>query len=89
MKTERVKEREYLRYVVATLDEDGKALYLHSLHGGRYVLVDEIGWATKLEGEETASMFYDFAVHDLPNRELVLLPVMITYELIKEKEVEE
>lgn len=44
----KVKEREYIRYVVATLDDEGRALYLHSLHGGKYMLVEEIGYATKL-----------------------------------------
>lgn len=81
---ERIKEREYLRYVVATLDDEGRALYLHSLHGGKYMLLEEIGNATKLVDEESAKMFYDFAVNDLPDRELVLLPVVITYELVKE-----
>lgn len=33
---ERVKEQELLRYVVATLGEDGKVFYLQSLHWGKY-----------------------------------------------------
>ena len=86
MKNERVAEREYLRYVVATLDEEGRAVYLHSLHGGKYMMVEEIGYATKLQDEETAQIFYDFAVKDLPDRELVLLPVIIRYELVKQIE---
>ena len=86
MKNERVPEREYLRYVVATLDEEGRAVYLHSLHGGKYMMVEEIGYATKLQDEETAQIFYDFAVNDLPDRELVLLPVIIRYELVKQIE---
>ena len=86
MKNERVTEREYLRYVVATLDEEGRAVYLHSLHGGKYMMVEEIGYATKLQDEETAQIFYDFAVKDLPDRELVLLPVIIRYELVKQIE---
>ena len=86
MKNERVPEREYFRYVVATLDEEGRAVYLHSLHGGKYMMVEEIGYATKLQDEETAQIFYDFAVKDLPDRELVLLPVIIRYELVKQIE---
>ncbi len=81
----RIKEREYIKYVVATLDNEGRALYLHSLHGGQYLMVEEIEYATKLKGRETARDFYQFAVHDLPDRELVLLPVIITYELLKEE----
>lgn len=82
---ERIKEREYTRYVVATLNQDGKAMYLHSLHDGKYMLVEEIEYATKLRGLEAAMDFYRFAVHDFgPNVELVLLPVIISYELVKE-----
>ena len=33
---ERVKEQELLRYVVATLDDNGKVFYLQSLHWGKY-----------------------------------------------------
>ena len=86
---ERVKEREYLRYVVAYLDEDGRAVYLRSLHGGRYQYVEEIEYATKLKGTSAAKMFYRFAVQDLPDKELVLLPVIIGYELVKQIEDEE
>ena len=80
---ERVKEREYLRYVVAYLDNDGRAIYLHSLHGGKYMHVEEIEYATKLKDEDAAKMFYEFACKDLPDKELVLLPVVISYELVK------
>lgn len=80
---EKVKEREYLRYVVAYLDNDGRAIYLHSLHGGKYMHVEEIEYATKLKDEDAAKMFYEFACKDLPDKELVLLPVVISYELVK------
>lgn len=83
MKTERVKEREYLHYVVAYLDDEGRAIYLHSLHGGKYMYVEEIEYATKLNDENAAEMFYSFACQDLPDKELVLLPVVISYELVK------
>ena len=80
---ERIREREYLRYVVAMLDDEGRAVYLHSLHGGRYLYVEEIEYATKLKGKEAARDFYRFAVNDLPDKELVLLPVVICYDLVK------
>lgn len=80
---ERVKEREYLRYVVAYLDDEGRAIYLRSLHGGKYMYVEEIEYATKLKDEDAAEMFYEFACKDLPDKELVLLPVIICYELVK------
>lgn len=83
---ERIKEREYLRYVVAYLDDEGRAVYLHSLHGGRYQFVEEIEYATKLKGTAAAKIFYKFAVQDLPDKELVLLPVVISYELVKQVE---
>lgn len=83
MQTERIKEREYLRYVVAYLDNEGRAIYLHSLHGGEYLMVEEIEYATKLKGKNTAHMFYNFACQDLPDKDLVLLPVVISYELVK------
>lgn len=81
---ERIKEREYLKYVVAYLDSEGRAVYLHSLHDGKYQFVEEIEYATKLKGTAAARMFYRFAVNDLPDKELVLLPVIISYELVKQ-----
>lgn len=84
---ERVKEQELLRYVVATLGEDGKVFYLQSLHWGKYQMVDRIEYATKLIGKKVARDFYMMARQDLgPNVELVILPLIITYELIKEVE---
>ena len=83
MQVERIKEREYLRYVVAYLDDEGRAIYLRSLHGGKYMMVEEIEYATKSRNKHTAEMFYDFARQDLPDKELVLLPVVISYELVK------
>lgn len=80
---ERVKEREYLRFVVAYLDDEGRAIYLHSLHDGKYLYVEEIEYATKLKDENAAEMFYNFARQDLPDKELVLLPVVVCYELVK------
>ena len=82
---ERVKEKELIRYVVATLDEGGKAMYLQSLHDGTYRLMENIEYATKVLGKKAAMDFYKFACMDFgPNVELVLLPVIITYELVKE-----
>ena len=86
MTTERIREREYLRYVVAYLDDSGRAVYLHSLHGGHYQFVEEIEYATKLKGKTAAKVFYQFAVQDLPDKELVLLPVVICYDLVKVEE---
>lgn len=82
---ERIKEKELIRYVVATLAEDGKAMYLQSLHDGTYRLMENIEYATKVLGKKAAMDFYRFACMDFgPHVELVLLPVIITYELVKE-----
>lgn len=81
-----VKEQELLQYVVATIDQTGTTLYLKSLHEGRYQLVEDISYATKLVNKATAKMFYEIACSDFPRIELVLLPVKITYELINELE---
>ena len=87
---DRVKEQELLRYVVATLDKEGKTFYLLSRHWGKYDMIDKIENATKLVGQETAIEFYKMAQQDLgPNVELVLLPLIITYELIKEDGVDD
>lgn len=89
-KVQRVKEKEVVRYVVATLNEEGKAMYLHSLHGGKYELTDNIEYATKVIGQEAAKTFYGFALQDFePYVELVLIPLIITYELVKEELADE
>ncbi len=82
---ERITEKELVRYVVATLNPDGRAMYLRSLHGGNYDLVEDIEYATKLCGKSTARAFYRIACQDLgPHIELVLIPLIIMYQLVKE-----
>lgn len=48
-------------------------------------MVDKVEYASKIVGQDTAIEFYKTARQDLgPHVELVLLPLIITYELINE-----
>lgn len=83
----RIKEREEVKYVVATLDKDGKALYVISDKDRNYLLTDDITRANKADGKTAAKWFYDFARKSFgPDVELALLPLIITYELVNESD---
>lgn len=76
-------EKECLKYVLATLDSP--TMYLRYLLDKRYALVDDIEAATKtLEykvAQDLRNYYYNEACWD---KKLVIIPVKITYELIKE-----
>lgn len=83
----RIKECEQVKYVVATLDKDGKVLYVVSDKDRNYLLTEDITMANKAEGKTSAKWFYDFAKQSFgPNVELALLPLIITYELVDESD---
>lgn len=77
-------EKKIRKYVIATLTNP--TMYLQSLHFGKYAFLDIVG-ATKFMTKGMANNMISFYRHDLCDyeTELVVLPVEITYELIKEK----
>lgn len=81
----KIKEKETLKYVVATLAQDGTTMYVFSDKDRNYLLTNDIERANKADGKVAAKWFYDFAKQSFgADVELVLLPVVITYELVNE-----
>lgn len=77
-------EKKIRKYVIATLTNP--TMYLQSLHFGRYAFMDIEG-ATKFTSKKIANEMISFYRRDLCDyeTEFVVVPVEITYELIKEK----
>ncbi len=76
---------ERLRYVIASLDDPTK--YVKVLGGKKYTLMESLVAATKYDNRKLANYMiqcYRESTGDL--RDLVVLPVMITYDLIDETE---
>ena len=78
---------EYKRYVIASLDE--RTEYIKVLGNKQYGLVPTVAGATKYDRRSTANLileYYRQATGDM--RSFVVLPVLITYDLIDETEFE-
>lgn len=74
------------KYVIATLDSPTK--YLKSLgQENGFIFTDNIEYATKAVGKFTADTLLEcFYAENNIETELVILPVVISYELINEFE---
>lgn len=75
------------RYVIASLDNPTQYVMVHG--GKKYSLVNSIVSATKYAERSLANQmirYYRESTGDM--RELVVLPVLITYDLIDETEFE-
>ena len=77
----RYKEKELKKYVIADLSQPTN--YLHSLREGRYNLIDNIVAATKFVNKNIAQQICDECIRNF-NIDLVVVPIVITYEIIEE-----
>ena len=75
------KEKEIKKYVIADLSQPTN--YLQSLRGGRYCFIDNISTATKFVNKSIANNICDECIRNF-NIDLVVVPIMITYEIIEE-----
>lgn len=74
-------EKEIKKYVIADLSQPTN--YLHSLREGRYNFIDNITVATKFVNKKTAQQICDECIRNF-QIDLVVIPVLITYEIIEE-----
>ena len=74
-------EKEIKKYVIADLSQPTN--YLHSLRGGRYNLIDNIIVATKFINKTIAQQICNECIRNF-DIDLVVVPVLITYEIIEE-----
>lgn len=79
----RFKEKELLRYVIADFSQPTN--YLKSLRDAKYCLIDNIQAATKFMEKSVALGICDECRKNF-EMDLVVLPLMISYELINEED---
>ena len=83
---EKILDKQVLRYVIATT-VSGKPTYLKKkLQKIEYRFVTDIDNATKCSSyaiAETVIKYYEHDTHDT-NAGLIIIPVVISYELVKE-----
>lgn len=74
-------EKEIKKYVIADLSQPTN--YLHSLREGRYNFINNIIVATKFVNKSTAQEICNECIRNT-NIDLVVIPIMITYEIVEE-----
>ena len=77
----RYKEKEIKKYVIADLSQPTN--YLKSMKDGKYCFIDNIMVATKFVSKTTAKEICNECIKNT-NIDLVVVPVLITYEIIEE-----
>ena len=78
----RYKEKEIKKYVIADLSQPTN--YLKSMKDGKYCFIDNIVVATKFVSKITAQEICNECIKNT-NIDLVVVPIMITYEIIEEE----
>lgn len=78
----RYKEKEIKKYVIADLSQSTN--YLKSMKDGKYCFIDNIAVATKFVSKITAQEICNECIKNT-NIDLVVVPIMITYEIIEEE----
>jgi hypothetical protein len=79
----RYKEKELYRYVIADLSQPTN--YIMSLRDGKYCFIDNIIKATKFRNRRIAEDICNECIRNT-DIDLVVVPVMITYEIIDDAE---
>lgn len=78
-------EKQYKRYVIASIDAAGKTVYLRSMHNHQWAIVADIEAASKTCSREIAEVVLDGYMQDIGGEyEFVTIPVIMTWELVNE-----
>ena len=75
-------EKEIKKYVIADLSQPTN--YLKSMNDGKYCFIDNIAVSTKFVNRYTAQEICNECIKNT-NIDLVVVPVLITYEIIEEE----
>ena len=75
------KEKEIKKYVIADLSQPTN--YLKSMKDGKYCFIDNIVVATKFVSRSIAQEICNECIRNT-NIDLVVVPVLITYEIVEE-----
>ena len=76
------KEKEIKKYVIADLSQPTN--YLKTMRDGKYCFIDNVVIATKFVSKITAQEICNECIKNT-NIDLVVVPIMITYEIIEEE----
>ena len=76
------KEKEIKKYVIADLSQPTN--YLKSMKDGKYCFIDNVVIVTKFVSKITAQEICNECIKNT-NIDLVVVPIMITYEIIEEE----
>lgn len=81
-----MKEKEKYYYVLASIDKEGKTVYLHYLLNHKWEITDDIERASKTEVRSIAEDVLEDYYFDTQcyNDTFVIIKMKITWELIKE-----
>ena len=74
-------EKETKKYIIADLSQPTN--YLHSLRDGKYNFIDNIIVSTKFTNKEIAQQICNECIRNF-DIDLVVVPILITYEIIEE-----
>ena len=74
-------EKETKKYIIADLSQPTN--YLKSMRDGKYCFIDNIMVATKFVNRYTAQEICNECIRNT-SIDLVVIPIMITYEIIEE-----
>lgn len=74
-------EKEIKKYVIGDLSQPTN--YLKSMNDGKYCFIDNIVVATKFVNRYTAQEICNECIRNT-NIDLVVVPVLITYEIVEE-----
>ncbi len=79
-------EKQTIKYVICSLDNIGKTIYLHSLHDFKWELTPDIERATKTLDRKIANIVLDNYYHDMKpkDEEWLIVPVVTEYYLVNE-----
>lgn len=78
-------EKTINKYVIASIDAEGKTVYLRSLHDHKWEIVTNIELATKTYDRDIADMVLMNYMEDFQtNTEFVIIPLTIEYYLVDE-----
>lgn len=78
-------EKTVKKFVIASIDVEGKTVYLRSLHNHKWEIVTNIELATKAYARDIADTVLRNYMEDFQtNTEFVVIPLTIEYYLVDE-----
>ena len=84
----KILEKEVIKYLIVSLDNTGKTVYLHSLRENKWEITPDIERATKTYNRRLANMVlenYYYDIHPI-GEEWIVMPVVVQWSLVDESD---